>query len=743
MSDNIIINPRFTYGFVEDAIILYSERKNIILSNPKICHILSRISEGVSNDNDLIDALESSISAAEVIFFLRELEKSNIITRNCCEYTKEEAAFWGELEMSPAKLHSILNENTVSIRAINYGGSIEEFYSSFEKNKIRVSSSGMLDIIVTDDYESPELSEINKDALKAGKRWMLVKPSGTIIWIGPVFEPAKTGCWKCLEQRVSLNKSIHTFVRGIRGESTYSQALPSAASGLRIAADITSLEVAKLLYFNESKNLEGKLLSFDTDNLSMNTHTLVKRPQCAECGDPKTIHQIQNKAVLLDREDNCNLSYDGGFRTSTPESTIEKYRHHVSPITGVVQTLEQIPDQKDSPVYNYYSGANTALKSKSLYWLNNHIRSFSGGKGKNHSQAKAGALCEAIERYSCSFQGEEEVINATYEELGGRAIHPYNCLNFSKKQYQMRAQLNAECSKYYFMIPGEFDEKESIDWTRVLLLGSEDYKYLPANYCYYQYPVKDELKRFCYPDSNGNAAGNTIEEAILQGLLELIERDSVAIWWYNMLNCPEVDIKSFDDSYFNQLIEYYKTMGRSLYVLDLNFDLNIPCFAAVSCDKEGKKPLIGFGAHTDARIALERALIELNQFLPILYDGRYSKDPAISSWLDMATIDNQPYLIPLSGIKKSSSDYGVVCKPSIIESIKYCQHRLKDEGMDVYFLNITKPDIGLPVAKVIVPGLRHFWKRLGPGRLYEVPVKMKILKQKKEEEELNPISVFF
>jgi ribosomal protein S12 methylthiotransferase accessory factor len=210
-----------------------------------------------------------------------------------------------------------------------------------------------------------------------------------------------------------------------------------------------------------------------------------------------------------------------------------------------------------------------------------------------------------------------------------------------------------------------------------------------------------------------------------------------------MLNCPEVDIGSFDDSYFNQLIEYYKTINRSLYVIDLTFDLKTPCFAAISCDNDGKKPLLGFGAHTDVKIALERALIELNQFLPILYDGRYSKDPAISSWLDTATIDNQPYLIPLAGARKTYSDYITTCKPTIIDSIKYCQQRLRDEGMDVYFLNMTKPDIGLPVAKVIVPGMRHFWKRLGPGRLYEVPVKMKILKERKCEEELNPISVFF
>jgi ribosomal protein S12 methylthiotransferase accessory factor len=46
-------------------------------------------------------------------------------------------------------------------------------------------------------------------------------------------------------------------------------------------------------------------------------------------------------------------------------------------------------------------------------------------------------------------------------------------------------------------------------------------------------------QQFCRADSNGNAAGNTLEEAtILQGFVELIERDSVALWWYNRLRRP-------------------------------------------------------------------------------------------------------------------------------------------------------------------------------------------------------------
>jgi ribosomal protein S12 methylthiotransferase accessory factor len=61
--------------------------------------------------------------------------------------------------------------------------------------------------------------------------------------------------------------------------------------------------------------------------------------------------------------------------------------------------------------------------------------------------------------------------------------------------------------------------------------------------------------------------------------------------------------------------------------------------------------------------------------------------------------------------------------------------------MEMLVLDQTRPDIGLPVAKVIVPGLRHFWARFAPGRLYEVPVKLGWLREPLAEDELNPIAM--
>ncbi len=62
--------------------------------------------------------------------------------------------------------------------------------------------------------------------------------------------------------------------------------------------------------------------------------------------------------------------------------------------------------------------------------------------------------------------------------------------------------------------------------------------------------------------------------------------------------------------------------------------------------------------------------------------------------------------------------------------------------MEMLVLDQTRPDIGLRVAKVIVPGMRHMWKRFGAGRLYDAPVKMGWLKEPLTEEQLNPFPMW-
>jgi ribosomal protein S12 methylthiotransferase accessory factor len=148
-------------------------------------------------------------------------------------------------------------------------------------------------------------------------------------------------------------------------------------------------------------------------------------------------------------------------------------------------------------------------------------------------------------------------------------------------------------------------------------------------------------------------------------------------------------------------------------------------------------------------VALRRALTELNQLMPAVVkagpDGRYGcdDDPDAAYWLRHATVANQPYLLPDTTVHaRRPADYDYTPRPDLVEDVDLIHTRLHARGLELLVLDQTRPDIGLPVAKVIVPGMRHFWARFAPGRLYEVPVKLGRVARPTPYEELNPIPLF-
>ena len=151
-------------------------------------------------------------------------------------------------------------------------------------------------------------------------------------------------------------------------------------------------------------------------------------------------------------------------------------------------------------------------------------------------------------------------------------------------------------------VPERFDENATIKWTPVWSLTESRYKYLPTELLYFGAPAGDDQGHsYCHCCSNGNSAGNTREEALLQGLFELVERDAVAVWWYNRLSRPGVALASLNDYWILDLVGHYQSLGREVWALDITSDLGIPSFVALSRKRQGaqERILLGFGCHLD------------------------------------------------------------------------------------------------------------------------------------------------
>ncbi len=283
-----------------------------------------------------------------------------------------------------------------------------------------------------------------------------------------------------------------------------------------------------------------------------------------------------------------------------------------------------------------------------------------------------------------------------------------------------------------------------------LVADSRRRRWLPTAFCYFDYPQERD-PAVCWSCSNGNAAGNTREEAILQGFLELVERDGVALWWYNRVRLPAVDLDSFDEPYLGEVRTFLRKRKRDMWVLDATTDLGIPVFVSASRRTDGaaEQILFGFGAHLDARLALLRAVTEMNQMLGHVLHARddepvgaHITDRDTVEWLRNATVANQPYLVARDEPARTAASYTACRTDDIRDDVLACRALVERRGMEMLVLDQTRPEIGLPVVKVIVPGMRHFWPRFAPGRLYDVPVELGRLARPTAEEELNPIPMF-
>jgi oxazoline/thiazoline synthase len=112
-------------------------------------------------------------------------------------------------------------------------------------------------------------------------------------------------------------------------------------------------------------------------------------------------------------------------------------------------------------------------------------------------------------------------------------------------------------------------------------------------------------------------------------------------------------------------------------------------------------------------------------------------------WWRQATLANQPYLSPDPARRPlGPADYRYTPRADLLDDVTALREKVESLGMELLVLDQTRPDIGLPVARVIVPGMRHFWARLGPGRLYDVPVTLGRLARPRSFDELNPVPMF-
>jgi len=738
------LKQSFTTVVLEpDVLLVMGEYRQYIFQG-KTFVLIHPLLDGAHTIPEILGRVGAEVTLPDMYSALFQLLQKECLAEASEKPLLEYTAFWDQLNADTAQVAARLDELEISVAALG-NLDAEILVDPLRRNGLKVTKNGPFLVLLTEDYLQPELVEINRERLATGLPWLLVKPRGMMIWVGPLFRPGATACWKCLEQRLSANRQVETYIRNPPPEPVvFNRSRSAVPVSLAAAMNLAAMEVIRFVADRKGVALENKVTTLDLASLEWKEHVLVRRPQCSACGTGT----IEPEPLVLE-----SRLKTVGHRTLTPEETFERYKHHISPVTGAVTSLLTREDSPFGRSYSAVAGHYFPIIKDDIRLLRVCLYARSGGKGDTLIQAKTSALCESLERYSGIAWGEEKKVFGTYRELASDAIHIRDLTLFSEAQYRNREAWNLACQTAQEFVPDPLADDARIAWTPAWSLSNKCFRYLPTAFCYYGH--QDFERPFSLSDSNGNAAGNVLEEAILQGFLELVERDAVALWWYNRLRLQAVDVDSFHLPYWVEMKTlYHEKLKRDLHVIDLTADLKIPVFVAISRNLMGPTEdiIVSPGAHLDPETAMVRALVEANQYLPALvhepgtFMPEYAQqlsDPKMVAWWKTATYENQPYLLPdpLKPARKRD-DYPALSSTDLREDVRTCVRIARERGMEVLVVNQTRLDIGLPVVKVVVPGLRHFWRRLAPGRLFDVPVALGRLDRPLAEEELNPIACF-
>ena len=573
---------------------------------------------------------------------------------------------------------------------------------------------------------------------------MPFKAGGSMPMLGPLFRPMAAPCWQCLATAMTENRPGDAVVG--RQNEVVRPARSFTTASLRLAANFAALEIARALGQSAPSSLERHVLTLDLKTRSASEHFVRAQPDCPACGaphDPLAVLE-HGKAPLRLRSRPLSAEVDGGWRSLTAAQVVERLGCHVSPITGLISGLQDLSLGDGLPVFTARQVGPVAIDVRA----NRLIAKPGGaaGKGMSEIQAKASCLAEAMERYLGHYTGREPRLRAAWGAMKETAPHPCELLNFSDHQYEIRETWNTTSTPHN-LVAERFDESRAIEWTPAWSLSHDRLRWLPTRYCYYGYVDSaasgDADNKFCVANSNGCASGSTIEEAILQGFFELVERDACALWWYNRIRRPAFRLES---PFARRVEAYCERQNRGLHVIDATTDFGIPTAIAISYDRaEGNGIVLGLGAHLDAEVAISRALSEVNQMLSL--DVVAAKrdagehDVPIPQWLKHNTLQTDPYCMADGFVP--ASRYERPRFGDLKDAIGQCTRIVAERGHEMIVLDCSRPQIDFAVARVVVPGMRHFWARLGAGRLYQTPVDMGWLDRPLSEEELNPLAFVF
>jgi len=311
-------------------------------------------------------------------------------------------------------------------------------------------------------------------------------------------------------------------------------------------------------------------------------------------------------------------------------------------------------------------------------WIFTHK---SYGKGKYLIQSRASALMELLERFSCySFLRDERNF----------LIIPSNRIKDKAASENLRLSL-----------PKKF-RRDSLLWSE---LDAAPLKWVKSFSLTRNKDTLFPIDWFCRT-TTGFAAGNCVEEAILQGLCECIERHVILTFIERRLNAPSININSIYDAEAKKIISKLTRAGVKLFIKDFSFGFGIPSVGILAYDSKGPEPVriyCAAGTSLNRDIAMIRALTEVAQHRA---QSLFEK-AALSNTFGFPEYKSLKEAKKFTDTKKtiSFSELPTYSNANFRIEVETAVKKMKDMGFEVIVTDTTHPVLRIPAVIIAVPGM--------------------------------------
>lgn len=367
-----------------------------------------------------------------------------------------------------------------------------------------------------------------------------------------------------------------------------------------------------------------------------------------------------------------------------PVETVKRFKSRLKEVNlDILKEVKRIDSGRlDIPVYFSVCGkdAHEIIGTKKQM-----------GKGSTPEQSQASACMELAERFSFfSFiKNPDNFILATYDEIK-QTGHPLMPLE------RLLQSVHDEKNNVEFL--EKLIKDIPIQWTWASSLSSKQDMLVPFSWF------------FAINEFNGPSAGNSFEEAISQGICEIVERHVCALITHNKIKAPAIDLNSITDQVSRQLLGKFTINGISVYLNDFSLDTGIPTIGAMAIDQnsfpESSEIVYTAGTTPNPDKAVIRALTEVAQLAGDFHTKANYVASGLPKPMSLAEMD----YITHPGKTISLTDMPDLTDNNMKVEVEKMVSTLQERDMEVFIINTMDDRLQIPAIYTIIPGA-HFRER--------------------------------